>query len=176
MGLRMVSCFKCVVAVLLTALFIAAAGPVSAESRAEVLERIKPVGTVTVAGQAAPAATQAPADSAPAAPTEAAAAAPAADGAKPAAAAAPAATDSSDPAALAQAKGCLACHQIDVKVVGPAYKDVAAKYKGDPKALETLVKKVKTGGAGNWGQIPMPPQVAASDEEIKILVKWVLSQ
>jgi cytochrome c len=174
-GLRMVSCFKGVMVVLATTLFIA--GAVSADSRSEVLERIKPVGQVTVAGKAAPAATQVAADSATAAPATEAAAAPEAEGAKPAdAATAPAAADSSDPAALAQAKGCLACHQIDVKVVGPAYKDVAAKYKGNPDALATLVEKVKTGGSGNWGQIPMPPQVAASDEEIKILVKWVLSQ
>ncbi len=70
----------------------------------------------------------------------------------------------------------MACHQIDTKVVGPAYKDVAAKYKGDAAALDTLVKKVKAGGVGVWGQIPMPPNAAVSDEDIKTLVEWVLSQ
>ena len=144
-------------------------GSVVAEDRADVLERIRPVGEVSVVGQekpAAPAAAEAPAV-AEAAPAEAAA---------PAAVPAPAAADSSDPAALAQAKGCMACHQIAVKVVGPAYKDVAAKYKGDAGAAEMLAAKVKAGGSGTWGQIPMPPQVAATDEEIKTLVGWVLSQ
>ncbi len=86
--------------------------------------------------------------------------------------AAPAAA--ADESALAQAKNCLGCHQVAVKVVGPAYKDVAAKYKGDPSALEHLVKKVKSGGAGAWGQIPMPPN-NVTDEEATRLVKWILS-
>jgi len=77
--------------------------------------------------------------------------------------------------ALATAKGCTACHQVEVKVVGPAYKDVAAKYKGTEGAEATLAEKVKAGGAGTWGEIPMPPQVAATDEEIAAIVKWVLS-
>ena len=79
-----------------------------------------------------------------------------------------------DPAALAQMKGCLNCHQIDKKVVGPAYKDVAAKYKGDAGAVERLAAKVKAGGVGVWGQIPMPPN-NVTDEEAKQLVEWVLS-
>ena len=78
--------------------------------------------------------------------------------------------------ALAQAKGCMACHAVDHKVVGPAYKDVAKKYAGDKGAEAKLVEKVKKGGSGVWGPIPMPansPQV--SDADIKKLVHWVLS-
>lgn len=150
------------------AVLMGMAGSVAAEDRTDVLERIKPVGEVSVVGQDAPApAEAATAESVPAEAATAPAAAPAP---------APAATGSGDPAALAQAKGCMACHQIDTKVVGPAYKDVAAKYKGNAGALDTLVKKVKAGGSGNWGQVPMPPQVTATDDELKILVKWVLSQ
>ena len=77
--------------------------------------------------------------------------------------------------ALATSKGCMACHQVETKVVGPALKDIAAKYKGDDAALETLSAKVKAGGVGVWGEVPMPPQVAASDEEIKTIVAWMLS-
>ncbi|RUM92203.1 MAG: hypothetical protein DSZ28_09785 [Thiothrix sp.] len=80
-----------------------------------------------------------------------------------------------DQTALATSKGCLACHSVDKKIVGPAYKDVAAKYKGDASALDTLVAKVKAGGKGNWGEIPMPPNPAVSDEDLKTLVTWVLS-
>ena len=77
--------------------------------------------------------------------------------------------------ALAQKSGCMACHAVDKKVVGPAYKEVAAKYKGDAKAEAMLVDKVKKGGVGTWGQIPMPPNATVSDADIKTLVKWVLS-
>ncbi len=79
--------------------------------------------------------------------------------------------------ALAQKSGCMACHSVDKKVLGPAYKDVAAKYKGQKDAEAKLVDKVKKGGSGTWGPIPMPansPQV--KDEDIKTLVKWVLAQ
>jgi cytochrome c len=78
--------------------------------------------------------------------------------------------------ALAQKSGCLACHGVDKKVLGPAFKDVAAKYKGDKGAEAKLVAKVKTGGSGVWGPIPMPansPQV--KDGDIKSIVKWILS-
>ncbi len=78
---------------------------------------------------------------------------------------------------LAKTKNCLACHQIDTKVVGPAYKDVAAKYKGDAAAEDMLVNKVLEGGTGVWGQVPMPPNKAmVTPEEARTLVKWVLSQ
>ncbi len=86
-------------------------------------------------------------------------------------AAAPAVEDAS---ALAQSKGCLGCHQVAAKVLGPAYRDVAAKYRGDAGALERLVAKVQSGGAGVWGQIPMPPN-NVSNEEATRLVKWILS-
>ncbi|WP_428825958.1 c-type cytochrome [Azonexus sp. IMCC34842] len=77
--------------------------------------------------------------------------------------------------ALAKAKNCMSCHAVDKKLVGPAYKDVAAKYKGDKGAVATLAAKVKAGGKGVWGQIPMPPN-NVTDDEAKKLVTWVLSQ
>lgn len=78
--------------------------------------------------------------------------------------------------ALAKAKGCLACHSVDKKVVGPSYKDVAKKYAGDKTAEAKLVEKVKKGGSGVWGPVPMPPNAAVSDADLQKLVKWVLSQ
>ena len=78
--------------------------------------------------------------------------------------------------ALAQKNGCLACHSIDKKVLGPAFKDVAAKYKGDKTAEAKMIAKVKAGGSGVWGPMPMPansPQV--KDEDIKAIVQWVLA-
>jgi len=76
---------------------------------------------------------------------------------------------------LASKSACLACHAVDKKLVGPAYKDVAAKYKDDKDAEKKLVEKVKKGGSGVWGAIPMPPNSAVKDEDIHTLVKWVLS-
>jgi cytochrome c len=76
---------------------------------------------------------------------------------------------------LAKKNACTACHAIDKKLVGPAYKDVAAKYRGDAKAQAALEEKVKKGGVGVWGQVPMPPNSHVKDEDIKTLVKWVLS-
>lgn len=76
---------------------------------------------------------------------------------------------------LARSNNCLACHSVDNKIIGPAFKDVAAKYKGDDSATATLVNKVKNGGGGVWGDIPMPPNAAASDADIETLVKWILS-
>lgn len=76
--------------------------------------------------------------------------------------------------ALAKAKNCMSCHAIDKKLVGPSYKDVAAKYKGDKGAVATLAAKVKAGGKGVWGEIPMPPN-NVTDDEAKKLVTWVLS-
>lgn len=80
-----------------------------------------------------------------------------------------------DELALAQKSGCTACHAVDKKIVGPAYKDVAAKYKGDKAAHAKLEEKVKKGGVGVWGQVPMPPNTQVSDADIKKLVAWVLS-
>ena len=76
---------------------------------------------------------------------------------------------------LAKKNACTACHAIDKKLVGPAYKDVAAKYKGDAKAPAMLEEKVKKGGVGVWGQVPMPPNPQVKEEDVKTLVKWVLS-
>ena len=76
--------------------------------------------------------------------------------------------------ALAKAKNCMSCHSVDKKIVGPAYKDVAAKYKGDAKAPAALAAKIKAGGKGVWGQVPMPPNNVTEDEAKK-LAAWVLS-
>jgi cytochrome c len=77
---------------------------------------------------------------------------------------------------LAKKHNCFACHAVDKKLVGPSYKDVAAKYSGDKQAEAKLFEKVKKGGQGVWGQIPMPPNSQVPDADIKALVKWVLSQ
>jgi cytochrome c len=76
---------------------------------------------------------------------------------------------------LATKSGCTVCHQGETAVIGPAYKEVAARYKGDAAAVETLVAKVRSGGAGNWGQVPMTPHPHISEEDIRKLVQWVLS-
>ena len=70
----------------------------------------------------------------------------------------------------------MACHSVDKKLVGPAYKDVAAKYKGDKAAVDKLAAKVVKGGSGAWGTIPMPANPQVSEAEAKTLVAWVLSQ
>ena len=77
--------------------------------------------------------------------------------------------------ALAQKHNCLACHSVDKKVVGPSYKDVAAKYRGDKTAEAKLADKVKKGGVGTWGQVPMPPNASVPDGDVHALVKWILS-
>ena len=77
--------------------------------------------------------------------------------------------------ALAKEKGCMNCHAIDAKTVGPGYKEVAAKYKGDKGAEAALIEKVKKGSSGTWGMIPMPANTAVSDADIKTLVKWILT-
>ncbi len=78
--------------------------------------------------------------------------------------------------ALAQKSNCLMCHSVDKKILGPAYKDVAAKYKGDKTAEARLIQKVKTGGSGAWGDMPMPPNSPqVKDDDIKTLVQWILS-
>jgi cytochrome c len=75
---------------------------------------------------------------------------------------------------LAQKKNCMACHAVDKKVVGPAYKEVATKYAGQKDAVEKLTQKVMKGGVGVWGQIPMPANPQVSDAEAKQLVTWIL--
>ena len=79
-----------------------------------------------------------------------------------------------DESKLAAAKGCTACHNVDKKVIGPAYKEVAKKYKGDAKAPDMLAGKIVKGGQGVWGPIPMPPN-KVSDDEAKRLVVWILA-
>ena len=76
--------------------------------------------------------------------------------------------------ALAQKKNCMACHAVEKKVVGPAYKDVAKKYAGQD-VIAKLANKVKQGGSGVWGAIPMPANPQVSDAEAKQLATWVLS-
>jgi cytochrome c len=76
---------------------------------------------------------------------------------------------------LAQSKACMACHAVDKKMVGPAYKDIAAKYASDASAAAKLAVKIQKGGVGVWGQIPMPANPAVSAAEADTLAKWVLS-
>lgn len=76
---------------------------------------------------------------------------------------------------LAKEKNCLACHAVDTKLIGPAYKEVAAKYKGDKSAEAKLAKKIREGGSGVWGAIPMPANPQVSEAESVALAKWVLS-
>jgi cytochrome c len=76
---------------------------------------------------------------------------------------------------LAKAKNCMACHQVESKVLGPAFKDVAAKYAGKKDMEAKLVKKVMEGGSGVWGAIPMPANAQVNKDEATVLVKWVLA-
>lgn len=80
-----------------------------------------------------------------------------------------------DGESLFKSKACAACHSIDAKLVGPSYKEVAAKYAGQADAATMLAGKIKNGSQGVWGPIPMPPN-AVTEEEAKILAEWVLSQ
>ena len=76
---------------------------------------------------------------------------------------------------LAKKNACTAGHAIDKKLVGPAYKEVAKTYRDDKGAEAKLAEKVKKGGVGVWGQVPMPPNPAVKDEDVKTLVKWILA-
>lgn len=87
-----------------------------------------------------------------------------------------AAAPDGDGLALARQKNCLSCHSVDRKMVGPAFKSVADKYRNEPDAKAKLVKVVKEGGKGAWGAIPMPAQRQLSDDEVSTLVNWVLAQ
>lgn len=78
-----------------------------------------------------------------------------------------------DESALAKSKGCLACHAVDKKVVGPAYQEVAKKYTAKDEAM--LAEKVIKGGKGVWGPVPMPPNASVTPDEAKKLVGWILS-
>ncbi len=77
---------------------------------------------------------------------------------------------------LAKKHACFACHALDKKLVGPSYKDVAGKYRSDAGAEAKLIEKVKKGSQGTWGQVPMPPNPAVPDGDVRALVKWILSQ
>lgn len=77
--------------------------------------------------------------------------------------------------ALATAKNCMACHAVDKKLVGPAYKDVAAKYAGDKTAVDKLAAKIVKGGSGVWGPVPMPANAQVNDAEAKKLAAWIMS-
>ncbi|MCL4746900.1 MAG: c-type cytochrome [Burkholderiaceae bacterium] len=75
---------------------------------------------------------------------------------------------------LAKKHNCTACHAVDKKLVGPSYKDVAAKHKGKPDAA-MLAEKIKKGGSGVYGPVPMPPNASVPDADIKVLVDWIMS-
>lgn len=77
--------------------------------------------------------------------------------------------------ALAKSKNCLACHAMDKKLVGPSFKEISTKYEGRKDGIDFLVTKVKKGGQGTWGPIPMPANAQVTDEEARLLVKWILS-
>jgi cytochrome c len=85
------------------------------------------------------------------------------------------AVDSKAGEALAKNNGCLACHTVDKKLVGPSYQQIAEKYRKDKGAEASLVKKVKAGGKGVWGDIPMPPNAHVKDADIQTMVQWILS-
>jgi cytochrome c len=77
--------------------------------------------------------------------------------------------------ALMKKDGCVACHEVDKKLIGPPFQDIAAKYRGDKDAAAKLRDKVKKGGVHVWGEAAMPPNVLATDADIKELVDWILS-
>ena len=81
-----------------------------------------------------------------------------------------------DTKALLQNNACLSCHAIDHKVVGPAYRDVAAKYAKDPQAMDRLMSSIQHGGSGKWGDVPMPPFAQLSPDELKSLATFIMSQ
>lgn len=76
---------------------------------------------------------------------------------------------------LAQSSGCMTCHAMDRKAIGPGYKEIAAKYRNDKGAEAKLIQKVKAGGSGVWGPAPMPPNAHVKDEDIKSMVQWILT-
>lgn len=77
---------------------------------------------------------------------------------------------------LATKYACMACHDAVAQRVGPSFQAIAEKYKSDDGAAETLAGKVKAGGSGNWGQIPMPPNAAVSDEDAAVIIQWILDR
>ena len=77
--------------------------------------------------------------------------------------------------ALAKSSGCVACHTVDKKLVGPSYQQIAERYRRDQGAEAKLIQKVKAGGKGVWGDIPMPPNAHVKDADIKTMVQWILA-
>ena len=75
---------------------------------------------------------------------------------------------------IAGKNACMSCHAADKKILGPSYQDIAAKYKGQADAIDKLAKKVKAGGSGVWGPVPMPANAAISEADAKTVVKWIL--
>jgi cytochrome c5 len=131
---------------------------------------------VYLANQAGAGFKEPPKPAAPAAPAaQAAAPAPVAATAAAPAAAAPAAAGA-NAEQLLQKYACLACHATDKKVIGPSYREIATKYAGDKNALDALASKVKAGGQGVWGQVPMPPNPQVPDGDLQAMVKYILAQ
>jgi cytochrome c len=85
------------------------------------------------------------------------------------------AMDAAAAKALASKSACLACHAADKKLVGPSYKDVAAKHKGQADAVAKVAARIKSGGSGIYGPVPMPAQPNLKDDELKLLAEWVLA-
>lgn len=85
------------------------------------------------------------------------------------------AMDAAAAKALAAKSACLACHAVDRKMVGPSYKDVAAKHKGQADAVAKVAARIKSGGSGMYGPVPMPAQPNLKDDELKLLAEWVLA-
>ena len=83
--------------------------------------------------------------------------------------------DVGDGLKVARSNACMGCHAVDRKLVGPSFKDIAARYKSDPQAVAKLSKKVKDGGSGVWGAIPMPAHPRLSDADLRSVVDWVLA-
>ena len=86
------------------------------------------------------------------------------------------AVDAKKANSLFEGHECAGCHQMDMKIVGPGLKQVAEKYRGNKDAPAKLIEKIKKGGVGVWGEIPMPPNLDVTEDELKIVVAWILSQ
>jgi len=78
--------------------------------------------------------------------------------------------------ALAQKYACIGCHQANARLVGPSWKEIATKYKDNPKAAQQLATSIQAGGSGKWGAIPMPAQPQVPDADVAALARWILSQ
>ena len=85
------------------------------------------------------------------------------------------AQDSKETKELLQASGCMSCHAIDEKVVGPPFKAIAAKYAGQADAIDSMIQSVRNGSRGKWGRTPMPPHSSLSNDDLKKLTTWVMS-